>query len=185
MEVLGTLLGSPHRAKILRLFLLNPGEIFNNSEISRRSKVSSAPLRREISVLSRAGVIRKKITGWQLDKEFDLLPSLKEFIFSAIPVTSKELLEKIKSVGKIKLIITAGVFIGEENSRVDLLIVGNSIKDNILNKILKDFESKIGKELECAIFTVDEFNYRLEARDRFIRDILDYSNEKILNKLNV
>ena len=44
-------------------------------------------------------------------------------------------------------------------------------------------EAEIGRELSYGVFETDDFRYRVSVCDKFIRDILDYSHKKILNKL--
>jgi hypothetical protein len=192
MDILGVLFGSPNRVKVMRLFFLNPEEVFSNTEISQRSKVKAPSLRREISVLSRIGFIKKKsisgkkkAKGWQLDSSFPYLSALKNLILKAAPISKEALLKKIKGAGRLKLIVVAGIFTGDDNSRADLLLVGDALRKNKIEKIIKDIEASVGKELEYAFFDTLEFKYRLGMYDKFIRDILDYSHEKILDKLGI
>jgi len=189
MDILGTLFGSQNRVKILRLFFLNSEEIIDNKEISRRSKVQPTALRREISVLSKVGFIKKKkvgkTTGWQIDNTFPYLNLLRNLLLNSTAVSAEDLSKKLKAVGKIKLIIISGIFIQNDDNRIDLLVVGDSIKKNKIEKTIKDVEALVGKELKYAFFDTEEFLYRLGIYDKFIRDILDYTHEKILNKLNI
>jgi len=189
MDILGTLFGSQNRVKILRLFFLNSEEIIDNKEISRRSKVLPSALRREISVLSKVGFIKKKkvgkVAGWQIDNTFPYLNLLRNLLLNSTAVSAEDLTKKLKAVGRIKLIIISGIFIQNDDNRIDLLVVGDSIKKNKIEKTVKDIESIVGKELKYAFFDTEEFLYRMGIYDKFIRDILDYAHEKILNKLNI
>jgi len=189
MDILGTLFGSQNRVKILRLFFLNSEEIIDNKEISRRSKVQPTALRREISVLSKIDFIRKKkigkTVGWQINPTFPYLNLLRSLLLNSTAVSAEDLTKKIKPVGKIKLIIISGIFIQNDDNRIDLLVVGDSIKKSKIEKTIKDIEASVGKELKYAFFDTEEFLYRLGIYDKFVRDILDYTHEKILNKLNI
>ena len=51
--------------------------------------------------------------------------------------------------------------------------------------LLKEIEAEVGKELSYAVFASDDFIYRLNICDKFIRDVLDYPHQKILNKLGI
>ncbi len=189
MDILGTLFGSQNRVKILRLFFLNAEEIIENKEISRRSKVQPAALRREISVLSKVGFIKKrkigKSVGWQINNTFPYLNLLGNLLLNSTAMSAEDLAKKLKTVGRIKLIIISGIFIQNDDNRVDLLVVGDAIKKSKIDKTIKDIEAIVGKELKYAFFDTEEFLYRLGIYDKFIRDILDYTHEKILNKLNI
>jgi hypothetical protein len=46
-------------------------------------------------------------------------------------------------------------------------------------------EADIGKELSYAVCDTADFVYRLNAYDKFIRDVLDYPHETIVDKLGV
>lgn len=190
MDILGTLFSSENLVKVMRLFFLNPDTIFENNEISCRSKIKIESLRQEISILSKIGFIKKKMvgrgkSGWQLNLSFPYLTSLNHLVLDATPISTDNLLGKLKKTGVLKLVIVSGIFTQSEDSRVDILIVGNSMRKKAIEKTLKDVESLVGKELEYAVFDTKEFIYRLGMYDKFVRDILDYPHEKILDKLNI
>ena len=79
----------------------------------------------------------------------------------------------------------SGVFIQKPDSRVDLLIVGDRIKSTSLDRIIRNLEAQIGKELRYASFSTKEFRYRLNVYDRLIRDILDFPHEPVLDRIGV
>ena len=83
------------------------------------------------------------------------------------------------------MVIVAGVFIQNPDSRVDLLIVGDNLKRGSIDRIVKTMEAEIGKELTFASFETADFHYRLGMYDKLIRDILDYPHQKLLDKLNI
>ena len=70
-----------------------------------------------------------------------------------------------------------------EESRVDILVVGDKINKTSLQNAMQDIESQIGKELSYAVFNTEDFSYRLDICDKLVRDILDYPHRKILKKL--
>jgi len=61
MDILAKLFGSPSRVKLMRLFLMNPEDVFDMPEVSKRSKVPSAQLRKEIKLLADVGLIKQRI----------------------------------------------------------------------------------------------------------------------------
>lgn len=205
MEILGKLLGTEERVKIMRLFLLNAEMCFDVHDIMERSKVSRSDLRREISLLLKIGfvkpkiftkeveqkrgntvkVIKKKFSGWQLAIDFPLLLPTRNLLISSEPVKKENIIDRFKNTGKVKLILLSGVFLQKEDSRVDILIVGDDIKRKSVENTLRSIEAEVGKELSYALFETQDFIYRLNVYDKFIRDILDFPHEKILNKLSV
>jgi len=201
-DILAKLFGSANRVKLLRLFSLNPDKVFSSQEIYQRAKVSKQAGRKEITLLKSIGfikpksefieietknkkVLRKKIHGWKLNDSFPLMLGLKSFILDTAPFSKDQLLKKLQKAGRLKLVILSGIF-GEENlSRVDILVVGDSIRKKILERVIRDIEAEVGRELTYASFNTEDFLYRLGMYDKFIRDILDYPHEKILDKIGI
>lgn len=201
-EILEKLFGSPSRIKIIRLFYLNPKKVFVNKDIARRAKVQNSSLRREISLLEKIGFIKKavdsvnsktragrtrkiRVKGWALNPSFPLLASLKNLVLNVAPISRAEILKRLKNAGNVKLIILSGIFIQDDESRVDLLIVGDNLKQSVLEREIAHIEALVGKELAYSVLTTQECTYRMRMYDKFIRDILDYPHEKILNKLDI
>lgn len=205
MEILSKLLGTEERVKIMRLFLLNAEMAFDASDIMERSKVSKSALRREVTLLSKVGfvkpknftkeihrtsgkktkIIKKKVSGWQLSIDFPLLLPVRNLLISTEPIKREDIINRFKSAGKVKLIVLAGVFLQRDDSRVDILIVGNELKKKSIENGLRAIEAEVGKELSYALFETDDFIYRLNVYDKFARDIIDYPHEKIYNKLTI
>ena len=129
--------------------------------------------------------IKKKVTCWHLDSEFEYLLQLQNLLINSRPLRSNEILKRLNNVGKLKMVIVSGVFIQNPDSRVDLLIVGDNLKRGSIDRIVKTMEAEIGKELVFASFETGDFHYRLGMYDKLIRDILDYPHQKLLDKLNI
>jgi len=192
-SILSKLFGSIERVKIIRLFLLNSEDIFSIASICDRTKVHHASARKEIKLLTNIGFIEKKkkviekekIEGWILDESFPLLISLRDLVLDTTPFSKDKFLKKLKKVGRIKLVLLSGIFLKKENSRVDILVVGDKVKEGSLKRVLKGLEAEIGKELSYAIFETGDFAYRVNIYDKFVRDILDYPHKEIINKLNI
>ncbi len=203
MEILGKLLETEERVKIMRLFLLNAEMCFDSGDIMERSKVSRGSLRKEISLLLKIGfvkpkiftkdiehkrgnavkVLKKKVSGWQLAIDFPLLLPVRNLLISSEPVKKETIINRFKNTGKVKLLVLAGVFLQKEDSRVDILIVGDELKRKGVENILRSIEAEVGKELSYALFDTQDFIYRLSVYDKFVRDILDFPHEKILDKI--
>jgi len=188
METLSKLFGSENKVKIMRLFLFNPEVVFNAGDVATRAKVESPKVRKELTNLEKMGLIKKRASkkggnSYCLDTQFAYLQQLQNFLINIEPLHPKEIVKKISKLGSVKLILIAGVFIQEPESRVDMLVVGDGIKKVNIENAMKLLESEIGKELRYAHFTTEDFKYRLSMFDKLIRDILDYPHKKVLNKL--
>lgn len=205
MDFLGTLFGSQSRVKILRLFLLNQTDIFEIGDIVRKSKVRLSEVRKEINLLKKAGIIetknfikevevkrgskkiinKRQVKGVRLDVKFSLLVPLKNLIVSETPLNHDEISKRFRTAGKIKFLALSGIFLGESDSRVDVFIVGDNLSKRAIENILRSIEAEIGKELSYGVLDTAEFLYRISVYDKFVRDILDFRHDRIIDKLGV
>lgn len=213
MDNLGKLFGSQARVKILRLFLLNPLEVFDTAMVSEKSKVPLSDARHEIALLKKIDIladksftkdvngqaankpvrksgskkapIRKRVQGVQLKQGSPILMPLKNLIVSETPLNRDEIAQRFKAVGKIKFLAISGIFIDAPEARVDVLIVGDDLKKRSIETVLKSIEAEIGKELSYGALETSEFLYRVSVYDKFVRDVLDFRHERIVDKLGV
>ncbi|MFA6006699.1 MAG: hypothetical protein WC764_03165 [Candidatus Paceibacterota bacterium] len=197
IELLGTLLGGIDKVKLMRLFLANPDYIFTEGEVVARSQIKIKNAKRELKNLLKIGFIkdrkfwtgekanRKRANGLQLNPDFQLLQSVKHLLFNTEPFTKKQIVERFKGTGQLKLIIVSGVFMKLEERRADLLIVGDALRKKVIENVIRTMEAEIGHELTYSIFETEEYKYRLGMYDKLIRDILDYPHDVVVDKLVV
>ena len=204
MEALGKIFGSISRVKIMRLFLCNEEEIFDKADISKRAKVSAQATTKELADLEKSGLIRKKsffkqgkklkngkigkkkrVQGYVINEKFKYLLPIKNLLCGAAPMKSKEIGDKFSSVGHVRAIIIAGVFIQDTNSRIDILVVGDNMNNTKLRNAVSSIESEIGRELRYAAFDTTDFKYRLGVCDRLVRDIFDYPHEIVIDRIGL
>jgi DNA-binding MarR family transcriptional regulator len=183
MEILEKLLGNAARVKIMRLFLLNRSKSFTGREIAKRSRISPSVVRRELKLLASVGFVKKRSsasTEWCFNFLFKYGEEFQDLLVRSDTINKQKLLETFKTAGRIKLFVVSGVFIKVDDSRVDLLIVGDKMKKGKIEEGIRRIEAEIGAELTYAIFNTKEFVYRLNMYDKLIRDILDYPHEILL-----
>ena len=194
METLAKLFGGQARVRIMRLFLLNGDSNFEIEDVVSRSRVMKNNARKEINALSAMGFIKqktvskdgsrgskKKVSAWSINPNFQYLQSIREILIDPTLLLQEDLPQRFKQVGKIKLMIVSGVFIGNSKSRADVLIVGDKLKKNILQQVIKSLEAEIGKELDYVVFDSEEFKYRIDMYDKLICDIIDLPHEKLID----
>ncbi len=199
MDILEKLFGSTARVKIMKLFLLNPDEVFEPAEVKKRARSKSEVIRRELKLLNNIGFIRKQnfqkknakgdkwkqASGWVLDPTFPYLRPLQTLLIYSNSFNPADIKKKFNKYGQWKLMIISGIFIQDWDSRVDLLLVGDNLKTQSIHSAIKSLESEVGRELKYSILTTSEFQYRLTMCDKLIRDILDYPHTKAVNKLDI
>lgn len=193
MDFLGSFVGSTARAKCLRLFLFNQGETFTAAEVAKRAQITRPSAQKEISFLKRLGMVKavgvtrggRKTNGYQLDDNGSHTRALSVFVRDASSIDESTITAKLRSAGRLKLVIASGTFVDDTASRVDLLVVADALNERKLQSALRAIEADLGHELRYAAFLTEEFNYRLAIYDRLIRDVLDYPHRVFLDRLGV
>jgi hypothetical protein len=180
MEILGKILGSSARIKVMRLFLLNKGKVFISKNIAKRSRVNIKIVRKELKLLESVSFIKKRTTGWVFNSNFKYVEEFEDLLISADTLDEQTIINNLKNVGRVKLIIVSGIFIKNEDSRVDLLIVGDKMKKSKIKEGVRKLEAEIGTEIIYAIFDTKEFIYRMNMFDKLIRDIIDFPHKIVL-----
>lgn len=130
-------------------------------------------------------IAKKRVQGWMLNGDFIYLLPLQSFLINMSPLQDGLIIRKFNRTGKVRLLVVSGVFMHEKDSRVDILIVGDSIRKNAVEGVVKEIEAELGKEIAYSVFETRDFNYRIGMYDKLIRDILDYPHRKLVNKLGV
>lgn len=169
----------------MRLFIFNRDSTYSLDTVTKRSLEKRPKVLKELRILVKAGLIKRRIKGYSLDKSYPHLTSLEHFLVDSSPIIAKEITKKLTRTGTIKLVLISGVFIHDDECRVDLLVVGDRIKKAALVSAVSNIESQLGKELRYSYFETGDFNYRLRMYDKLVRDILDYPHQKIVNKLGI
>ncbi|MFA5934429.1 MAG: hypothetical protein WC827_00885 [Candidatus Paceibacterota bacterium] len=203
MDVLSILFGGEARVRMMRLFLFNPEVIFDIDMVCDKSKVDIKTVKKEFSILEKAELIKgkdfsknvqKKVRGkmeevkvkahgYYLNQDFPYMVSLRQLLISTKTFEGSEILKRLSKVGKLKLVLVSGVFTQDNDSRVDMLVVGNNLNKTTLSKVVKTIEAELGKELVYAFFETPDFEYRMGMYDKLIRDIMDYPHQLLLNKI--
>src|SRR3989344_1344802 len=209
-QILERLFGGSATVKDLRLFLFNQDISLTHEEITVRVHENSGWVKNALDHLVKTGFLKKtsnfrevtklknrKKTAkpqkpqkvrkpvWEINPSFPLTDSLRQFFHRANIVSPKDVVSKLLPVGNIKLIVIAGMFLEEEESRLDLLVVGDNLKKDLFEKAVSSIEALLGRELRYAAFETTEFLYRYSMFDKLLRDVFDFRHEKIFNKLAI
>ena len=177
--------GGEAKVKVMRLFIFNPGNIFTPKDVSNRAQERSSRARRELNILSKAGLIKRRGKGFTLNPAYIYLPAIENFLIDAAPITEQEIIKKLSRAGVLKLVLISGIFFHSHDTRADILVVGDHLSQARLNSAMAAIEAELGKELRYAVFETVDFQYRLGIYDKLIRDILESPHKKIVNKLGI
>lgn len=205
MESLGKIFGSKDKVKIMRLFLQHPAQSFDIDDVVLRTQSKKLDLRKEINILTKIGFMKKvefskkvelktkakdkKITykkvskkGWKLNSRFDLIDSLYTLLLGSELIKDQDLVKRFKGMGRIKLFVLSGLFLSDENRELDILIVGEKLNREKIDKEILVLESEFGREISYGVFSVEEYEYRVTMYDKLIRDVMENNNRVLINK---
>lgn len=196
-EPLEILFGSQSRVKLLRFFLFNPSQEFSFDDISRRARLVRRTARTELNALERAGVVKKismfiedpikakkvRTQGFVVDKKFPQLASLQTFLFETAPIDGKTLLKHLRKAGALDFVACAGIFMRNFDGRLDVLLAMKKLSDAKIENAIRSLESELGIEIRYAAFTTEDLLYRIGMYDKLTRDVFDYPNQILIDKI--
>ena len=173
------------RVKILTLFLLNPGRIFYVREIVRKIKEEINAVRRELTHMEKAKMLKKERRAnrlyYSFRRDYPLYFELLEIVNKAYGLGGEILRQRAK-LGRIKFVMLSGKFVrGKERGPedVDLLIVGDVVLPQ-LAQIVRAEEVRRDREINYTVMSEEEFKFRKERRDPFVLKILSGSRVMII-----
>lgn len=208
-DFLGSLLGSPARARILRAFVFNQSEPLTLAQIVKRAGTSAKVVAREIRALEGIGIVRaaksapapkrawrvskkkaknsgaKAELAWSLDSESKHFRALSMFVHEVSPVRYDKITQALKRAGKTSVVIISGSFMGDPSRPADLLVAGDGLNEARIETAVRALEPHYGREIRYASFSVPEFRYRLTIDDRLIRDTLDFPHLVLLDRAKI
>lgn len=209
MDILGKLFGSSIRVKLLRTFLFNSGTAYDAETLAKRTQSQLALVKKELALLMKIGFIKekvyvkeyekkvkkgkktvseyakKKVVGLTMNPTFEYAETLKKVLLDFQFLDKNAIVDRFKKVGRVKFFAVSGVFLNNPESRVDLLIVGDILNKGSIETEVKKLEAEIGKDLVYAMFETQDFLYRVQMYDKFVRDILDFEHERLIEKMTV
>lgn len=183
------LFGSKTRAKLLKLFFGNPEKSFYVREMTRVINEQINSVRRELLNLESIGIIKNETFDnkiyYSANAKHPFTKPLSDMFSKKISSTdNKDITETtwedytrpVKNY--LKGLVVTNRLPGQEG--VDLLIVGND-KTKKLTRWAEVIEKKLGKPINYVIMSVDDYTYRKNVRDRFIREIFEMEITEIVD----
>jgi len=183
------LFGSKTRTKLLSLFFGNPERSFYVREMTRVIEEQINSVRRELLNLEGIGIIKNETydnkvyysanNKYPYARPLTMLFSTRTDVVVDVAVKPNVWEEYVRSIKNyLDCLIVTNRLPGQEG--VDLLIVGDD-KTKKLTHWAEVVEKKEGKPLNYVIMSRDDFQYRLNVKDRFVSEVLEMS---ILEKID-
>ena len=165
------------RVKMMELFFTNIEEMYYVREITREIKEEINAVRRELDRMLNAGILRSEQRGnrlyYSLNKKYLFYQELQQMITKNTGIGNK-IRKARRKLGSVSFVMFSGRFIkglAPRQNEVDFLVVGDIVLPE-LEEIVKFEQKRIGREINYAVFSDDEFEFRKTRRDPFVMDVL-------------
>src|SRR3569833_706170 len=152
-----------YRRKVLGLLLLHPGTQFHLREIARATHTQPGTVRRELSSLTRAGVIERDVQGNQVrfraNESYPIYEELRSILKKTTGVADQLRTALAPLTGSIvAAFIYGSVASGQErpSSDIDLMIIGTN-KNEKEKRLIHPYQEELRREINPHVYTVAEF----------------------------
>ncbi len=186
-DMFETLFGSKTRARLLRLFILNPEKSYTTEEISEKAILLRSPLLREARQLVRINfLIEKTKSGkpfFSVNPNFPFFAELRTLFVRPDSSVYESMFKKIQAVGDVRLLLVSGIFLNYQKSKADMILVVNNPSRSKLKAAIGYVEAEVGREIRFVLMNSEELQYRLNMMDRFLMEFLENPMREIVNKV--
>lgn len=173
------------RAKLLKVLLATPGEMYYVRQLTRLTGEEINAVRRELLRMSERGMIKAEPRGNRVYYFFRTDYLFYEELLRLVAKTTGlggVMIDNRAKLGKIKLVMFSGRFLHRLERRqdeVDVLVVGTVVMPE-LAKLIRTEEAARGTELNYTVMAAEEFSFRKARRDPFVMSILAQSRVMIM-----
>ena len=183
--MLNKLLVSEVRVNILKLLLLNPNRAFHIRAIVRQVGAEINAVRRELDNLLEINLVSRRQSS---NKIFYQIETSHPFFSDLLSLVAKEegigaaIVKNEKRIGMIDYAVLSLAFLRGRKSTaldVDLFIVGN-VDLEVVKNIVKEEESKMNREINYSVMSMEEFMSRKRTNDPFIYRVMTQSRTMLI-----
>ena len=181
-----TLFGKTRRL-ILALLYTRSDEQFYLRRIARETGAGLGPVQRELKQLTNAGIVMRqymdKHVYYQANQNCPIYHELKGIVLKTAGLADilRFALEPLSD--RIKASFIYGSFAsGNENRRsdVDLIVVG-AVSFAEISAALDAAQEKLQREINFAVYSMEEFKRRLKIKDHFIKSLMENPRISIIS----
>ncbi len=165
------------KRKILGLLFSHPDEAFYRNQIIREVGGGRSPVVNTLDTLTEAGIIlaerRGKEIFYKANKDCPIYKDLLAIITKTIGVADV-LREALKPVTGIEIAFIYGSFAkGKQRKRsdIDIMLIGG-LSFSGLSESLLEQHMALKREINPAVFSLEEFRERVKNKDHFITSVL-------------
>lgn len=173
-----TLIFGKYRRRVLGLLLLHPGEHFHLREIARVTHTQPGTVRRELSLLARAGIIERFVQGnqarFRANESYPIYGELRSILKKTAGVADQLRKALTPLADQIVVAFVYGsVATGRERptSDIDVLIVGTTKFEDVI-RALHPFQEELRREINPHVISPAEFKRKARDGGSFVARIL-------------
>lgn len=173
------------RAKLLKVLLAIPGEMYYVRQLTRLIGEEINAVRRELIRMTERGMIKTEPRGNRIYYYFrpDYL-FYEELLRLTVKTTGLggAIIKTRAKLGKLKLVMFSGKFVHRQERQqdeVDVLVVGTVVLPE-LAKLIRAEEAVRKTEINYTAMLPEEFGFRKSRRDPFIMTIINQSRVVII-----
>jgi hypothetical protein len=173
------------RVKMMKLFLIDPEEMYYVRQITRKINEEINAVRRELDKMLSYGLLRSEQRGnrlyYYLNKRYFYFQELQQMVVKSTGL-GKKIVKLRRKLGTLELVMFSGRFVrrlAPRQNEVDVLVIGEVVLAE-LEALIKQEEKRLDREIRVAVFEKKEFDFRKTRRDPFIMDVLYGSRVMII-----
>jgi len=186
-DIFEELFGSKEKARLIRFFLFNEKMSLTASEIGTKNRLRADVTRKALRSLLKIGLIKeqtkKRKKYFTLNDAFPYISQLYNLISASNTLEQCRNLSRLRRSGAVKFAAVSGLFTNSPKASIDILIVVNDLKRAKIEQVIAYIEAEVGREVRYALLDIEEFRYRMEMLDRFLKDFFEGKYEEIVNKM--
>lgn len=173
-----TLIFGSYRRKVLGLLLLHPGEHFHLREIARATQTQPGTVRRELSLLTQAGVLESDVQGNQVrfraNENYPIFEELRSILKKTAGIADQLRAALAPLTDNIvTAFIYGSIASGQERSSsdIDLMIIGAVTFEDVI-RLIHPYQEELRREINPHVYTAVEFKRKARESNSFISRIL-------------
>ncbi len=165
------------RVSIFELFFKNTEEMYYVREISRAIGEEINAVRRELDRMSEYSLLKSEKRSnrlyYYLNKNYLFFDEMQQMVAKTTGL-GKIIRKQQRKLGSVKYVMFSGRFVEGQPARqdfVDVLLIGD-VDVKQLQDIMQAHQEKIEREINYAVFSEEEFEFRKTRRDPFVMEVL-------------
>ncbi len=165
------------RVSIFELFFQNPEEMYYVRQISRKINEEINAVRRELDRMSEYKLLKSEKRSnrlyYYLNTNYIFFEEMQQMVAKTTGL-GKVIRKNKRKLGSVKYVMFSGRFVEGKAARqdqVDALLIGD-VDVSKLQKIIQEHQENVDREINYAVFSEEEFEFRKTRRDPFVMEIL-------------